>query len=171
MTAESKRVRDLQRLLEQLCTLHEELFALIDSKVDSMRRADVQALTECSAREIALTQRLAERESVRGQLMDAIGVEFGMPGRAGRKLTVSQLAERLVEPQRGTLVAAADRLRGRVFKVMQANRMAGAVSLELLNHLRWVMNAVRPRPEKPAAYSVDGALVSSGPSALLELVG
>ncbi len=169
--AESKRVRDLQRLLEQLRALHEELFTLVDAKIAGMRRADVPALTECSAREIALIQRLTERESFRGQLMDAIGSEVGLPPRACRAMSVSQLAERLEGPQRDALQAAADQLRRVVMKVTQANRVCGAVSLELVHHLRWVMAAVRPRDEKPNGYAGNGTLVGSDRAAFLELVG
>lgn len=173
MTAitESKRVRDLQRLLEQVRVVYGELFAVIDAKLGAMKRADVAALTELSAKEIALVQRLTERETLRGQLMDAIGGELGLTARAGRSMTISQLADRLAEPERGALLQTTEGLRAVLLKVMQANRVCGAVSLELLNHLRWVLAAVRPRDEKPNVYSGNGAFVGGGASALLELVG
>jgi hypothetical protein len=103
--------------------------------------------------------------------MDAIGAELGLSAGAGRTLTISQLADRVVDPQRGALLKAVESLREVLVKVMQANRVCGAVSLELLNHLRWVLAAVRPRHEKPNVYSGDGALVRAGSSTLLELVG
>jgi len=168
---ESKRVRDLQRLLEQLRSLYEELFSLVESKIAAMKRADVTAMTDCAAREIALVERLHERESFRGQLMDALGAELGLPARMGRTMTISQLADRVCEPQQEALLGAAEKLRVVLMKVTQAHRVAGAVSLELLNHLRWVLAAVKPRGGQANLYTGAGAFVPCWDSALLETVG
>jgi flagellar biosynthesis/type III secretory pathway chaperone len=171
MTDEHKRIRDLIRLLEQLRALHDDLFSLIDSKIVAMRRADVPRLTQFATQEGELTARLRERETFRGQLMETIGKAMGMTPRAARALTISQLVEHVEEGQRPTLLDAAQRLRGSVMKVMQANRIAGTISRELLDHLKWVLSAVRPREDRPGVYCGDGGFARHGEAALVELVG
>jgi len=170
-TMESKRVRDLQRLLEQLGDLYGELFALVRLKIEGLRRADVNCLTECAAREGELLSRLRERDSLRNQLMDAVAGEVGLPVRAGRTMTLTQLTTRLCPSQRPGLLQAVDKLRSALLNVTQANRVAGAISRELLNHLKWILAAVKPRNSEPGVYSGEGAIVHGGASSLLELVG
>jgi len=168
---EAKRFRDLLRLLDAFTTLNEQLFALIDSKIDAMKQADLHAMRDCGEREQEMVQRLQEREGFRRQLMDAIGGELGLSSRAARAMCITELGSRLSEPQRTALMDAADRLRKAIFKVMQANRLAGVISREILHHLKWVFAAVRPRDEKPAGYAGNGDLVPSCGTPMYETVG
>jgi len=170
-TVDAKRVRDLMRLFETLKVLHEQLLTLMDSKLDAMKRADVAAMCLCGEQEQAILKRLHEREGFRAQLMDVIGEELGMNSRTARAVAVSQLAPRLAEPERTELLASADQLRAMVLRVRQANRVVGVVSREILNHLRWVFAAVRPKDEKPTCYSDEGVLVSPTGMAIFETVG
>ena len=170
-TIEAKRFRDFLRLLDALATMNEQLFTLVGSKIDAMKRADLHAMRECGEREREMVQRMQEREGLRRQLMDAIGEELGLSSRSARALSVSQLASRLTEPQRAALIDAADRVRKAVLKVTQVNRVAGVVSREILHHLKWIFASVRPRDEKPAGYAGDGVLVPNYGTPMFETVG
>lgn len=170
-TIESRRIKDLLTLLESLRELYRQLLTLVQSKIDAMRRADTPAMQTLSEQEQALAGRIQEREGFRHQLMDAIGEELHMPPRAARALPMSQLASRLCTRQRSALTDAAGRLREVVAKVTQANRVAGAVSREILNHMKWVFSAVRPRDAEPVGYSGDGALVGPADHRIFETVG
>lgn len=170
-TIEAKRLRDLLKLLDTLATMNEQLFTLIGSKIDAMKRADLHAMRDCGEQERDMVQRMQEREGMRRQLMDAIGEEWGLSSRSARALSVTQLASRLVDSQRTALCAAADRVRKAVFKVTQANRVAGVVSREILHHLKWIFASVRPRDEKPAGYAGDGVMVPSCNTPMFETVG
>jgi|GEM_PF-1066997 len=165
------KVRDLVRLLDQMRSLYAQMFAVIDEKLMAMRRSDVDAMAHAAAKERVLADRLSEREGFRKQLMDAVGDEIGLTGRSGRRLTVSQLANRLEDHHRAGLLAAADRLRKEVSKVAQANRVAGVVAREVVNHLQWVFAAVRPGEEEPSEYSKSGAVVSRSAGPLFDAVG
>jgi hypothetical protein len=103
--------------------------------------------------------------------MDAIGEALGLSSRSARALSITQLAPRLVDPQRAALTDAADRVRKAVLKVTQANRVAGVVSREILHHLKWIFASVRPRDEKPMGYAGDGAMVPSCGTPMFETVG
>jgi len=167
----STRVRDLVRLLDQMRSLYEQMFDVIDEKLAAMRRSDVEAVAVASGKERVLADRLCEREGLRKQLMDAVGSQVGFPGKSGRRLTVSQLANRLGDHDKINLTDAAGRLRAAVAKVSQANRVAGVVAREVVNHLRWVFSAVRPSGERPVGYSKAGVVVSRQSGPLFDAVG
>jgi hypothetical protein len=147
------------------------LAVVLDAKIDAMRRADVEVMGELEHRERTIVEQLKERDGLRRQLMDAIGLELGLPAKAGRTLNLTQLGLRISEPERAALVEAGDNLRDSVMKVRQMERVATMVSREVSTHLQWVLSAVRPSEEKPNVYANDGALVRSSGSAMVELVG
>jgi len=144
---------------------------LIQSKNDAMKRADIPAMRDLNDQEQTVVKQLQERDGFRRQLMDAIGEELGLPPRSARALSVSQLASRLPEPARTNLLDAAGKLRRAVSQVVQANCVAGAVSREILNHLKWVFASVRPAEEKPVGYSGQGVPVGPCDTRILETVG
>lgn len=170
-TTVSTRLGDLVRLLGSFEEIHGRLGVLLESKIDAMRRADVEAMGELEHRERTIVEQLKERDGLRRQLMDAIGVELGLPAKAGRTLNLTQLGLRIPEPERAALIEAGDSLRNTVMRIRQMERVASMVSREVSNHLQWVLSAVRPRDEHPNVYSNDGALVRSGGPAMVELVG
>ena len=169
--SESKRGRDLLKLLESLQNLFEQLLGLVQSKFEAMRRADVPAMQALSERERELAAHLHEREGFRRQLVGAMSEELALPPETARALAVSQIASRVSKPQQKGLLDAAERLRLTVSKVTQANRVAGAVSREILNHLKWVFASVRPKDAEPAVYAGDGALVARANNRIFETVG
>ncbi|MGB2986517.1 MAG: flagellar protein FlgN [Phycisphaerae bacterium] len=168
---EPKRLQDLLRLFSSLRKLQEHLLALVQSKIDAMRRADIPAMRELDERERAIAKRLHQREGLRRQLMDAIGEEMGLPPQTARALTVSQLASRLPGPQRPGLLNAAEKLREAASKATQVNRVAGVISREILNHLKWVFASVKPADGEPVGYAGDGALVAPAETRIFETVG
>ena len=168
---EPKRLKDLIKLMGGLQRLQERLLTLIRSKIDAMKRADAPAMRDLNDQERTVAKQLHERDGLRRQLMDAMGEEMGMPSGTARALSVSQLAARLPEPGRTTLLDAAGSLRKVMSRVAQVNRIAGAVSREILNHLKWVFASVRPAEGRPVGYSGDGAVVGSSQSRIFETVG
>ena len=165
------RVRDLIALLTQLSELHDELFSLVDEKISAMRSADLDAMRVCNDKEHLLARRLHERQGLRVQLTEALGKELGIAPAVARAMTVSQLAMRVPASQCKTLTDAADRLRATIAKVAQANRVAGVISREIVNHLRWVFAAVRPQDDRPVDYGDAGVLVARSSTCLFEAVG
>lgn len=167
---EPTRLRDLIRLFDVLRDLHGQLLALIQFKMDAMKRADLPAVNELNQREQAMVRRLEEREGLRRQLMDSIGAELGLPPRAARVLTVSQLAARLTEPARRSLLDSANELRSVAVKVARLNRVAGAFTREVTTHLKWVFAAVRPKEDSPSGYTGTG-VAAAADLRLFEAVG
>ncbi len=166
-----KRIKDLVRLFGSLERLQDRLLTLIQSKIDAMRRADIAAMRELGDQEREVVMRLHERDGLRCQLMEEIGRQLRLPPRAARALPVSQLAARLPKSEQGPLLGAAGSLAAAATKVAQVNRVAGAVSRDLLHHLNWVFASVRPRDAAPIGYAGNGALVSPGNQRIFETIG
>lgn len=166
-----KRLRDLVTLLDGLHRSHEQLLALVRSKINAMRLADVSAMRDLAEQEQTLAKRVEQREGLRRQLMDKIGEQCGLSSQASRALSVSQIASRLCDPDRTALQQAAQKLRSIVTKLAQANRVAGAISREVLTHLEWVFASVRPAGGRALAYSGSGAPVAANDTRIFETVG
>ena len=166
-----KRLKDLLRVLDGMCELHERLGEAVRAKLDAIGRADVDAMQEASDREQALCSRLSEREGLRKQLMDLVGVEIGLGERDGRSLTVTELCARLERDSRDELKRSADALRKTVADVAQANRACEVSTRALLHHLHWVFASVRPKGDPPIGYSGAGRAVSDIGTQLVDTVG
>ena len=164
-------IRELIKLLEMMRERYETLLRLTRAKTDAMERVDLAAMRELDGREERLVRQLQEREGFRRQLMDKIGSSLGLSSQAARALSVSQLADRFSEPFRSNLLKAATELRAVTTRSVQANRMMGVVSREIINHLGWVFASVRPAESRPAAYTGDGAPVRFSNTRIFEAVG
>lgn len=165
------RFADLLKLFDVLGNLHDELVALIREKIEAMKTSDLRRMQALTTRECAVARRIHEREGCRRQLMDAIAEHLCLPPRAARALSVSQLAGRIPEPQRSTLLEAANRLQSSLVRTAAANRAAGTIARQITNHLRWVFAAVRPREDGSIGYSNDGVPVGRANTKLLDAVG
>jgi len=167
-TEPSKRLRDLIQLLDQTCHLYGQLFEAVQAKIHAMKRADLHDMREQTQHEHALAKRLHEREGLRGQLMELIGLEMNF---SARELTLTQLAQRLPQHQADQLNEISDKLRNTVVKVAHANRVAGVTSREVLNHLKWVLDSVKPKHDQPSGYTGNGSVVTSNDTKIFETVG
>ncbi|UCE58576.1 MAG: flagellar export chaperone FlgN [Phycisphaerales bacterium] len=168
---EEKRFGELVLLLNELEAMHLELVDLIRSRTSAMKKNDVVAMRELGERERALAARIQEREGLRRQLVALIGKQEGWSARMARAFSISQLAARVAEPQRSTLIEVASRLRNAVVRVAKANRVAGEFAQAILEHLRWVFAAVRPEGERQLGYSGDGLVTAGGGRAIFDTVG
>lgn len=170
-TQQSKRIRDLLQLLEQTGDLYGQLLEAVQAKVHAMKRADLHDMREQTQKEHALAKRLHEREGLRGQLMELIGSEMNLSAREARSLALTQLAKRLPQGQADQLNEIANRLRSTVSQVAHANRVAGVTSREVLNHLKWVLDSVKPQDDRPSGYTGTGSVVTLNETKIFETVG
>ncbi len=163
----SRRLADMATLLGQIREQYDELFSVLDAKIAAMRKADWNALAAFNERGKAISRRIAERDGLRRQLLDAIGLDLGMAPRTGRTLNMTQLIERIPSKYQHVapgLRAAAESLLPALTKAAQANRVAGYIARGVVDHLRWVFEAVMPRCEGGGEYRGDGAAaMRSGP--------
>ena len=168
---EPMRLRDLLTLLGQIERLHNELAVLVKAKVDAMKCADMRTLQQHTEQEQNLVKRIQEREGLRHQLMDVIGEQLGLSPRSARTLTVSQLVSRIPKRQQNVILESAERLKDAVSKVARANHVAGMVARELVDHLRRVFAAVRPKGEHGTGYTGEGEAAPQSGNRIFEAVG
>ncbi|HOB75274.1 MAG TPA: flagellar export chaperone FlgN [Phycisphaerae bacterium] len=164
-------VRDLVRLLADLAALHQELAGHAKEKLEAIRRADSDAITAITAREMPLVERLAEREGLRRQLTRRIAGALGVePGQADG-IRVGELASRLPQPQAGQLLAAAAGLRQKVEELKRLQRTTALITQEMLKHLNEVV-AVMCGGRLPAdSYTRGGQRVRPESAGVFEAVG
>ncbi len=168
---ETKRLRDLVRLYDGLRFLHEELFNVIETKIASMRLADVAAIQSAAEAEQAVVARMREREGLRLQMMEAIGRDLGLTAKESRSMTVSQLSARLAKPEGKLLAAAASKLQIALARTKQANRLASSIARDVVEHMKSVFASVRPREAAFVGYTGRGRNVAGAESSLFEAVG
>jgi len=168
---ETKRISDLVRLLEEISSCHETLGGVVQSKIDAMRRADMDGMRMVIRKEHQLVRRIHECEGLRRQLTDAIGQQMGLPAGRARSMTLSQLADRLSEAEGQKLKSVAGKLREALSQVVRLNRLAGAISARVLGHLKAVFDSVATDGDRSVGYSGSGRPVTVRDSRLLEAVG
>lgn len=166
-----KRLNDLIQLLEQTRDLYEQLLQTIHTKIDAMRHADLHEMREQTQKEHALAKQLHEREGLRCQIMELIGIELQLTAPQARAMTMSNLSKAVSKNEAQRLMEISNTLRETVTRVAQANRIAGSTTREILNHLKWVMDSVKPRDDQPVSYSGDGTIVPSHGTKLFETIG
>jgi len=167
----SRRLTDLLRLLAVLETLHQRLAKVLAAKLQAVRDADMHAAASLAPEEQAVASRIQEQDGLRRQLMDVIGVELGLPARAGRTLTISQLSSKVRDDQCVLLGKAADRLMREASRVASASRVLGQTCRGVLHHLEWVSASLRPRQDKPQGYSGAGRPVAPCDAKVFETIG
>jgi len=164
-------LRDLIRLLGRITTTNEALLLRINEKIDSMKRADIESLRLATLAEQRLVQEIEDHNGIRRPLMDRVGVSLGFGPGVGRRMTVSQLLERLPEKSASALIAEATRLRDVMVQVTRANRAAGTICETMLGHLSEVFSSAASWGQEATGYSNRGGLVATREARIIEAVG
>ena len=171
-TEPNQRAHDLVHLLDDMRQLYDELQATIRRRLEAIRRARMDDVQSCTSRESYLADRISNRDGLRRQLVRTTASGFGISPEAATTMTLSNLAERMDEPQRGRLLTASAALRGAVEALRTIHRTASVVTLEMLKHFQAITDAVARTGCEPGVYTVGGRLSRSGASArLFEAMG
>jgi|CXWL01.1.fsa_nt_gi hypothetical protein len=165
-----QHLRELVRSFDALRGMHEQLFAVLEGKIEAMRTANVPALQNASQDEYALLQSLREKENRRASLMQALARECGMSAKAARTATVSQITPLMPDIERELLLNAASRLQWIVARTAQANRIAATIARQVTHHMKFVFSAIRPARTAPVGYTLRGESFVANP-AIMDVVG
>lgn len=175
---EPQRVAKLLDVLRAHEALHRDLLAVVQSKIDAMRNSQIEEMQRLGLREQTLVALIQQREAQRRSLLDEIGKDLGYTSNRIQSLSMSQLAPRLDqssqpdEGHRAALSDATERLRSVMSQLARANRIAGAVSRGILNHLKWVFASVKLSREEANGYCGNGAhSVSRAATRIFDAVG
>ncbi len=150
------RVRDLDRLLDELVRLHENLLDVLQRKLASMRKNDIDAIHDCVACEGALTERIAEREGLRARLTVLIGQDLGVDEEQARRWTISGLADRLHGGIELKLRVTGERLCGVVKELAKVNKVIAGFAGRMLEHHRHIFGQITTGLTESPVYLADG---------------
>lgn len=171
MTIQPKRFSSFIELIKQFKRLHQGLLDAMSAKIEAMKQGDFEQMRRLDEKQRELVKAVREREGIRRQLLDAIGRDEGKDSGQLRKLSLLQLASRLVEPQRLELLDAARELKLVMGAVARKNNVAKTVVGGVLENLRFVFESVKAGSSKESNYSGAGTAIASNAAGMLDAVG
>jgi hypothetical protein len=167
-------VRQLAELLERLIERHDALHAALRSKLEAMRRSDVDAMLAASRREREIVAAVQAGDGQRRELVSSLYAAL-MPERRdrpdAREVTLRELAARVAPDQREELSRLAARLRDRMLVVGEANRAVELVCREMLAHFKSLFAAMVCDGRENNTYRGHGAPRPVAGARVLDAVG
>ena len=163
--------RDLGRLLNDMMGLHGELAMLMTNKLDAIKRADSDQIQSTTAREMALAERISEREGLRRQMTRRIVEGLGLEAEKHKAIKVTELAEYFPEPRRSQLLVAAAGLRDRLEEIERMRVTTTLITQEMLKHMEEVFSVMTAGSPGADVYSRTGRRERSGSAKVFEAVG
>lgn len=160
-------VMTLHNLLRMLLGAQTDLASVLRSKLDAMRRADVDAMQSATADEAALIDRLSLLDAQRHAIAGRLASRFGS---TAAPLRMSQVIGAIAEPMRSDLAAVSDALRRQMLAVADANDVVRTASREMTEHFRAVFESLTQAASEVMGYSRRGRSESQ-PACLLDAVG
>lgn len=151
-------VRELEPLIAALTEAHEEMLALTLEHRSAISRADAAAIARCIERQGQAAARIGDLEVQRRRM-----VALASP--AGRPVTLTNLAERLPEPDRARVIAAAARLRDTLTRLQRETRTVRAATESLLAHMNGLMQQVARTLSQTRLYGPQGRIAPGAPVA------
>lgn len=163
--------RDLARLLHDLAVMHGELARMMSEKLDAIRTADAQRITDITAQEMSLAAKVRERDGLRRQITRRIVEGLGLAEQPGVQTRLSELAERFSEPRRSQLLSAAEGLKAVLQKMEELRIVTTLVSQEMLKHLGAVLVSMTSGGPGNDVYGRTGQKQRSNAAHVFEAVG
>lgn len=160
---------NLVQCLSALREAYEELLTVVNGKLAATKKADVEAINSCAAREQFLVERVTQVENVRRKILTQLQQQLGMD--ASNPTTISALAEHVDEPDRSRLLVLAAALRRLIEEVNRVNEVAALVTHELSKHLKHVFDVMAAPAMDGAVYGPRGGRQAARTQNFLDAVG
>lgn len=164
--------QDLVELLRRLIDYESDLLALLNEKLEAMRRADSDGMLALSMREGELTAKIAktdgDRHALVGSLCRALDIQCG---RNTGAVPLREIAARLDPGRRHVALDCAERLRRRMLEVAEANRVVELVSREMLAHFKNVFSAIVQDDGEAETYSSHGQVKPASGARMIDAMG
>jgi flagellar biosynthesis/type III secretory pathway chaperone len=127
--------------LQRELNYQRDLAAVLDNKLDAMRRYDMPRLEALSKNEQNLIESIRKNEMLRRQVI-ALTARQLYPGRVDVKPTAGEIAQAVAEPDRGKLIVLTGMLREVAEKVRRLNRVNAAATNKILGHFQQVFQII-----------------------------
>jgi hypothetical protein len=159
---------ELRALLGELVAAHESMIALNAEHRAALTAADAARLRACVEGQAAAAARLAELDARRAALVRSVvgGLSPqrallagppGTPGITGHELTLSQLAQRLAEPERSGVLSTAARARELMGRAQRQRAALHEASRSLLGFTTSLIAMVARAVSHTGTYTRPGA--------------
>lgn len=152
----SQSVDALMRLLDLLIVRHEALHTVIADKLEAMRRSNVPAMLEASAREAAVADEILKLDQQRAAVATDLARRMQWP--ANVTVRIRALAARLEPAAAKKLIDRADVLREKMLSVARANRVVELVCKQMLQHMKAVFADLVQPDDSNKTYSAGGGV-------------
>jgi len=161
--------RDLLDTLTALGELLTQLLGVAGRKLAAMRAAEAKTLQQCAAEEHGVLQELFERERQRDAVLARLAQSLHWPD--SRRVSLSEVAQRLPEPFSSRLRARIAGLRTVAVALKEKNRLAAAVARNLHQHLRAVFEDLAQANQETVGYGPNGKHEQRNRQAWVDAVG
>ncbi len=168
----TRLIGELIALIEQLVDKQTALQTVISAKLEAMRRCDPEGMFAASRREGDLTAEVSVLERRRQEVVSRLCPALGLPvEKSAGAMTLRTLIPEL-DPQAGKrLVRAADRLRGEMLKLAEANRVVDIVCRQMMAHFKSLFAAMVQPETDASTYSSVGEVGLPAGARVLDAVG
>lgn len=153
---------ELERLLGEMLSEHERLAAVLAGKMDALRRAQPERVTECCRREEAIVRKIAALEQRRQATAQQITRRIDPT--ATEAMTLREIAESVDEPQRGRLLTLHAKLRDIAQRTQHEARVAKQATEGLLNHVEGLMQRIAQVVADAGTYGRAGRVARAAPA-------
>ncbi|MCC7408963.1 MAG: flagellar export chaperone FlgN [Phycisphaeraceae bacterium] len=155
-TALTKKLDELEKILEQQIALHKMLLMALGRKHQAIRQSKTAEMEACCLQENQHLQAIGEAEKQRQTLVAEL--TLAMDPRASAPMTLLQLAERQAEPWRTRLLMRRLELRELAEKTRTQSSIARKAAESLLRHVQGLMQTISQAVGGGAVYGASGAL-------------
>ena len=150
--ADAALARDLEPLIGALTSAHERMLALALEHRTAISRADTAAIAGLVAQQSEVAREISELEIHRRRLVAPFLSATAAPP------SLSALAQRLPEPDRARVAAAAAHLRETLLRLQRETRTVRAATQSLLAHMNGLMQQVARGLSQARLYSPQGKI-------------
>ncbi|MCB9850083.1 MAG: flagellar protein FlgN [Phycisphaerales bacterium] len=169
--AQDRRVDTLVGLLDELAVGQRELLVAVESKIAAMRSGDPEAIRDATLKEQAIVRHMSEREDLRRQLTINIARGYGVGAPAARRMSASQLADRIGSTGGARIRKAAAALKDVTTEVAQRNHVAQLIAQNVLRHMKLAFQSMTSGMTASLGYGHSGQTYTGVGERIFDAVG
>ncbi|MFH1416788.1 MAG: flagellar export chaperone FlgN [Planctomycetota bacterium] len=163
---------ELAELIKQLINIQIALRAVVQAKLDAMRRSDTDAMLKAARREGNMAAEVSALDEKRGDIVSRLCAALGMPAVHNERTVPLRALTEVLDPESARPLAnLANRLREEMLKLAEANRVVELVSREMLAHFKTLFSAMVQDEDEAPTYSAAGQVGPVVGARVLDAIG
>lgn len=147
-------IDQLQQILRQQIQVNRDLTDVFQQKIQALGAAQPKAVAGLSEQENRLVQVLSELEKDRQALVADLTLALEPTSR--KPMTLPELAQRIAEPDRGSLLMLRQQLRQEMESGRRQAMVAGQISQNLVRHMQGLVQTITAAVNGLTTYTRQG---------------